>query len=175
MPTLAEKKAVVEEITEILNESEALYVTNYKGLSVAQINELRGKFREGEVRYKVYKNSLIKRAMEEVGGFDELYPHLHNQNGFAFVREELASPAKVLKEYISEHDKPEFVAALVDGDYYSGSQLETLAAMKSKSEIIGDIMGLLMSPASNVVNALQSQGKTLAGAVQSIAEKGEES
>jgi len=175
MPTLAEKQAVVEEITEILNESGALYITNYKGLSVAQITNLRGKFRDGEVRYKVYKNTLVKRAMDEIGGYEDLYPHLVQQNGFAFVREELSAPAKVLKEYIKEHNKPEFVAAFVDGEYFSGSQLETLAAMKSKSEIIGDIMGLLMSPVSNVISALQSQGQTLAGAVKTIAEKGEES
>ncbi|MEX1062778.1 MAG: 50S ribosomal protein L10 [Balneolaceae bacterium] len=175
MPTtLAEKKAVVEEITENLNSSDALYITDYKGLSVAEINELRSKFRQGKVHFKVYKNTLIKRAMEEVGGFDELYPHLNNQNGFAFVSEELAAPAKILKEFNREHQKPKFVAALVDGDYYSEAKLDSLASMKSKNEILGDILGLLMSPVKNVISGLQSQGKTIAGAVQTIAEKNEE-
>ena len=175
MPTLAEKKAVVEEITGRLNEAGALYITNYKGLTVAEVSELRNKFRKGDVEYKVYKNTLIKRAMEEIGGYEDLFPHLEYQNGFAFVQEELAAPAKVLKEFIKEHDKPEFVAAVVDGDYYSASHLDTLASMKSKSEIIGDIIGLLQSPASNVVSALQAQGANLAGAVKAMAEKGEES
>ncbi|MEX2584902.1 MAG: 50S ribosomal protein L10 [Balneolaceae bacterium] len=174
MPTLAEKKAVVEEITENLNNTDALYITNYKGLSVSEINDLRTKFRDGDVRFRVYKNTLIKRAMEEVGGFDDLYPHLNEQNGFAFVNEELAAPAKILKAFITEHKKPQFVAAVVEGDYYSEAQLDSLASMKSKNEIIGDIMGLLMSPVSNIVNGLQSQGSTIAGAVQTIAEKGEE-
>lgn len=173
MPTLAEKKAVVEEITGVLKESSAVYITNYKGLSVAEINDLRGKFRERSIQYKVYKNTLIKRAFEEVGGYDDLFPHLENQNGFAFTGEELAAPAKVLKEYLKEHDKPQFVAALVEGEYYSESQLESLAAMKSKSEIIGDVVGLLLSPIKNVVSGLQSQGQTLAGAVKTIAEKAE--
>lgn len=173
MPTLAEKKAVVEEITENLNNSDALYIANYKGLSVAEINNLRGKFRNGDVRFRVYKNTLVKRAMEEVGGFDDLYPHLENQNGFAFVNEELAAPAKILKEFIREHKKPQFVAALVEGDYYREDQLESLASLKSKNEIIGDIIGLLMSPVNNVVNGLQSQGRNIAAAVKTIAEKGE--
>lgn len=173
MPTLAEKKAVVEEITENLNNSDALYIANYKGLSVAEINNLRTKFRNGDVRFRVYKNSLIKRAMEEVGGFDDLYPHLENQNGFAFVNEELAAPAKILKEFIKEHKKPQFVAALVEGDYYREDQLESLASLKSKNEIIGDILSLLMSPVNNVINGLQSQGRNIAGAVKTIAEKGE--
>jgi large subunit ribosomal protein L10 len=174
MPTLSQKKAVVEEITEELNNSNALYITNYSGMSVTDMGDIRSKFREGNVRYKVYKNTLIKRAMDTIGGYEELYPYLHDQNGFAFVEEELAAPAKVLKDYIKENDKPAFKAALIDGDFYNEDQLDTLAAMKSKSEVIGDIVGLLMAPVSNVVSGLQAQGETIAGAVQTIAEKGDE-
>lgn len=174
MPTLAEKKAVVEEITDELKKSGALYIANYKGLSVAEINQLRAKFRNSGVRFKVYKNTLIKRAMESVGGYEDLYPYLEDQNGFAFVDEEYSAPAKVLKEFIKEKKKPQFVAALVDGDYYGENQLDSLASMKSKDEIIGDIVGLLLSPVANVVGALQSPGRTVAGAVKTIAEKGSE-
>lgn len=174
MPTLTQKKAVVEEITDQLKSTNAVYITNYTGMSVSDMGELRGKFRDGNVLFKVYKNTLIKRAMDTIGGYEELYPHLAEQNGFAFVEEELAAPAKVLKNYIKEHNKPKFKAALIDGDYYNEDQLDTLAAMKSKSEVIGDIVGLLMAPISNVVNGLQAQGGNLAGAIQTIAEKGEE-
>lgn len=173
MPTLSEKKAVVEEITEHLNNSNAVYITKYTGMSVSDMGGLRGKFREGNVNFKVYKNTLVKRAMDTIGGYEELYPHLEDQNGFAFVNEELAAPAKVLKDYIKEHNKPEFKAALIDGDFYGQAQLDSLAAMKSKNEVIGDIMGLLLSPISNVVSGLQAQGSNIAGAVQTIAEKGE--
>ncbi|MDX1638553.1 MAG: 50S ribosomal protein L10 [Balneolaceae bacterium] len=173
MPTLEQKKAVVEEITENLNSSSAVYVTNYSGMSVAEINELRSKFYEGDITYKVYKNTLMKRAMDEVGGYDDLYPHLVEQNAFAFVEEELAAPAKVIKKFNEEYKKPKFKAAIIDGDYYGEDQLENLAAMKSKSEVIGDIVGLLLAPVSNVVSALQAPGKTLAGAVETIAEQGE--
>lgn len=174
MPTLSQKKAVVEEIAEQLNSANAVYITKYTGMSVSDMGELRGEFRNGNVRFKVYKNTLVKRAMDTIGGYDELYPHLEDQNGFAFVEEELAAPAKVLKNYIKEHNKPQFKAALIDGDYYGEDQLDTLAAMKSKNEVIGDILGLLMAPVSNVVSGLQAQGETIAGAVQTIAEKGEE-
>lgn len=173
MPTLSDKKAVVEEITEQLNSSNAVYITKYTGMSVDDMGELRGKFREGNVHFKVYKNTLIKRAMEAIGGYEDLFPHLEDQNGFAFVEEELAAPAKVLKNYIKEKNKPEFKAALIDGDYYSQDQLDSLAAMKSKNEMIGDIIGLLLSPITNVVSGLQAQGGNIAGAVKTIAEKGE--
>lgn len=173
MPTLSDKKAIVEEITEQLNNAKAVYITKYTGMSVTDMGSLRGKFREGNVRFKVYKNTLVKRAMDTIGGYEELYPHLHDQNGYAFVDDELAGPAKVLRSYIKENNKPEFKAALIDGDYYSQEQLDVLAEMKSKNEVIGDIIGLLMSPISNVVSGLQAQGNNIAGAIQTIAEKGE--
>lgn len=174
MPTLAEKKAAVEDITQNLNSAEAVYIANYSGMSVADINNLRGEFFEGDITFKVYKNTLMKRAMEEVGGFDDLYPHLVEQNAFAFVEEELAAPAKIIKKFYEEHQKPAFKAALIDGDYYSEEQLETLAAMKSKSEVLGDIVGLLLAPVTNTISALQAPGRTIAGAVETIAEKGDE-
>jgi large subunit ribosomal protein L10 len=173
MPTLAEKKAVVEEITVDLNNADAVYITNYSGMSVTEVNNMRGEFYEDDIKYTVYKNTLMKRAMEEVGGYDELYPHLADQNGFAFVEEELAAPAKVIEKLFKETEKPKFKAALIDGDYYGEEELGTLAAMKSKSEVIGDIVGLLLAPVSNVISALEAPGRTIAGAVETIAEEGE--
>jgi len=174
MPTLADKKAVVEDITENLNRAAAVYVANYKGMSVDDINSLRTKFRYSDIRFKVYKNTLIKRAMEEVGGYEELYPHLHEQNAFAFVEEDLGAPAKVMKAFYSEHNKPQFKAALVEGDFYGEEHLDTLASMKSKEEIISDILGLLAAPMHNIVGGLQAQGSNIAGAIQTIAEQGDE-
>ncbi|MEL7833808.1 50S ribosomal protein L10 [Fodinibius sp. Rm-B-1B1-1] len=174
MPTLAEKKATVEQITEDLQSSGAVYITNYSGMSVKEVNNMRGEFFKGDIKYKVYKNTLVKRAMDEVGGYEDLYPHLVEQNGFAFVEEELAAPAKVIKKLFEETEKPKFKAAIIDGDYYGEDELETLAAMKSKTEVIGDIVGLLLGPVSNVVGALQAPGRNIAGALETIAEKGDE-
>jgi len=173
MATLAQKKEVVSEITEQLKSANALYIANYKGMSVPEINDLRGKFREGDIRFKVYKNTMMKRAMEDVGGYEDLYPYLAEQNGFAFVEEELAGPAKVLRDFSKEHDKPEYKAAIIDGDFYGGDKLELLAAMKSKKEVIGDIAGLLLAPVNNIINGLQAQGSNIAASLKTIAEKGE--
>ena len=172
MPT-AEKQTVLNEITENLKNANGIYVTKYSGMSVAEANELRGAFRKGNIFFKVYKNKLMKLAMEEIGGYDKLIPSLVDQNAFAFVEDELAAPAKVLKEFTKDKKKPEFKAAFIDGEFYSADKLEALAAMKSKNEVIGDILGLLMSPVTNVVSALTAQGSNLVGAVKTIAEKGE--
>mgnify|MGYP001310336154 CR=1 FL=1 len=171
MPT-AEKRAILDEISETLQNSGALYVTKYKGMSVAQANKLRGAFRKGNINFKVYKNKLMKLAMQEVGGYDEMLPLLSEQNAFAFVEDELSAPAKVLKDFIKENnDKPEFKAALIDGDFYGPDQLAVLAAMRTKDEIIADILGLLMAPITNVVGSLQAQGSNLLGAVKTVATK----
>lgn len=172
MPT-AEKRAVLDEITENLKKANAVYVAKYTGMSVAEANQLRGAFRKGNVFFKVYKNKLMKLAMQEVGGYDDILPSLVDQNGFAFVEEELSAPAKVLKEFIKEHKKPEFKAAIIDGEFFGEDKLDVLASMKTKNEIIGDVLGLLMAPISNVVGALNAQGSNLVGAVKTIAEKGE--
>ncbi|GAB5410778.1 MAG: 50S ribosomal protein L10 [Balneolaceae bacterium] len=172
MPT-AEKKAVIDEIAENLKKSNAVYVTNYSGMSVDDANKLRGAFRKGNVFFKVYKNKLMKLAMEEVGGYDSVIPTLTEQNAFAFVEEELSAPAKVLKDFLKDNKRPEFKAAIVDGDFYGEDKLEALAAMKSKNEIIGDILGILAAPMSNVLGAINAQGSNLVGAVKTIAEKGE--
>ena len=172
MPT-SEKRAVLDEITANLKNSNAIYIANYSGMSVDEANQLRGAFRKGNVSYKVYKNKLMKLAMVEVGGYDDILPVLTQQNGFAFVEEALSAPAKVLKDSIKDNKKPKFRAAFIDGEYFGEDKLDTLAAMKSKNEIIGDVLGLLMAPINNVVSALNAQESNIVGAVKIIAEKGE--
>ncbi len=172
MPT-AEKQAVLNEITENLKNANGVYIAKYTGMSVADANELRGVFRKGNIFYKVYKNKLMKLAMEEIGGYDKVFPSLVDQNAFAFVEDELSAPAKVLKEFAKDKKKPEFKGAFIDGEFYGPDKLEALAAMKSKDEVIGDIIGLLLSPATNVVGALTAQGSNIVGALKTIAEKGE--
>ena len=172
MPT-AEKRAVLDEIAENLKNSNAVYITNYSGMSVAEANELRGAFRKGNAFFKVYKNKLMKLAMEEVGGYDAVIPTLSEQNAFVFVEEELSAPAKTLKDFIKDKKKPEFKAAIIDSEFFGEDKLEVLASMKSRNEIIGDILGLLMAPLANFVGALTLQGSNIVGAVKIIAEKGE--
>ncbi len=171
MATKADKQAVVDELVEDLTNSEALYIAQYTGMSVANINELRGKFREQGIKYKVYKNTLVRRAMDQVGGYDNLSDKLENQNAFIFTKEDLGQPAKILKKFIEGNKKPSFKLAYIEGQVFDSNQLDALASMKSKQEVIGDIVGLLLSPVSNIVSALQSQGSNILGAVKQIADK----
>lgn len=169
--TKSDKEAVVDEIAQTLESRSVIYLTNYSGLSVAQASELRNRFRENGVDYRVYKNTLIRLAMERLGGFDELMTQLHGPTAVAFS-EEPAAPAKVMKRFVNDEsvDRPELKAAYVDGAYYAADALDVLASLKSKDELLADILGLLMAPMKNVVGSIQAPGRNLAGAIKSIAE-----
>lgn len=173
--TKAQKAAAVEEIRGKLEQTPTLYLTDYMGLSVEQANTLRSQFRKAGVDFKVIKNTLLRLAMEGLGGYDDLYDHLHGPTAVAFS-DEPAAPARVIKDFNKDQntERPSLKAAFVDGSVYGGDQLDVLASLKSKEELIGDILGLLLSPMTNVAGALQGQGQTLVGALQTLAERGEE-
>ncbi len=173
MATLEKKKETTREIVEALQSSDAVYLTEYNGMSVADVNALRREFRKDDISYRVFKNTLVKRAMDEVGGYEDIYEHLENQTAYAFVSGDPAKPAKILKNFLKDRKKPYFKAAYIEGVVYKENDLETLSSMKSKEEVIGDIIGLLMAPITNVVGALQAQGSNIVGAVKTIADKEE--
>ena len=173
--TKEQKSAIVDEVTEQLQEASSIYLTNLSGMSVSSSNELRGKFRESSVQYRVIKNTLLRKAMDRVGGYEELYDKLEGPTAVAFSVEP-AAPARVLKDFLkgSPKDLPQLKGAFIDGAIYGADSLDTLASLKSKEDLVGDILGLLMAPMSNVVGGLQSQGSTLVGAIKTIAEGKEE-
>jgi len=173
MPLTKEQKATaVEAITGQLEAAPMLYLTDYKGLTVEQANDLRRRFREAGVGYKVVKNTLLRLAMEGIGGYDALYDHLSGPTAIA-LSEEPAAPAQVIKSFTRDTRQalPELKVAYIDGDIYQADQLDVLASLKSKNELIGDIVGLLMAPITNVVGALQAPGTNLLAILQTISEK----
>ena len=173
MPLTKQQKAeAVEEITGKLQQASTVYLTNYSGLTVAQANELRRRFREGNIEFKVLKNTLVRLAMERIGGYNDVFEHLNGPTGIAFG-EEPAAPARILKKFLKDNnlELPELKAAYIDGAVYGGGSLDVLSTLKSKQDILGDVLGLLLSPMANVVGALTSQGGNIAGAIKTLAER----
>ncbi len=172
MATKEQKQHVVDELGTILQNSGSVYMANYKGMSVADINKLRGDFRKAGLTFKVYKNTLVRRAMEQAGGYDSAFSHMSEPTAYVFVDDDnLARPAKVLKSFLKDNKRPAFKGAVIDGSFYGPDQLEALTEFKTKNDVIGDIIGLLLSPMSNIIGALQSQGSNLVGAIKTIADK----
>lgn len=173
--TKEEKVSLVAELTEKLKSNSHFYVTNASGLSVAQINDFRRLCFEKGVEYKVYKNTLIKKALENLetdsSALDEA---LKGSSGVMFSEESANTPAKIIREFRKKQggEIPALKAASIDSDVFLGEEhLKTLSELKSKPELIGEVIGLLQSPAKNVLSALQSGGNTLSGLVKALSEK----
>jgi large subunit ribosomal protein L10 len=177
--TKEEKKSIIEGLTEKFKETPHFYITNASGFSVAQVNAFRRVCFEKGIEYKVYKNTLIKKALENMDADYQEFcdTTLKGFSGILFSPEVANLPAKVLLEFRkklgSKEKRPLFKGASVDGgDQYLGEEtLEMLSKLKSKDELLGEIISLLQSPAKNVVSALQSGQNTLAGLVKTLSEK----
>ncbi len=173
--TRSEKVAVVEELKEKFDNSSSFYVTDSSTLTVAEVNNLRGLCFEKGVELRVVKNTLVKKALEalpEDKNYAELYDTLKGPTALMFC-ETANLPAKLIEEFRKTHEKPVLKAAYIDSSVYVGDdQVKSLAALKSKEELVGEIIGLLQSPAKNVISALKSGGSTIAGILKTLEERG---
>ena len=174
--TKNEKTQVIEELVEKLASNPHFYLTDISAMPSEKTSKLRRMCFNKNIGLLVVKNTLLQKAMEKSEGKDysELFGSLKGSTAVMFS-ESSSEPAKLIKELRGQgNDKPVLKAAYVEESIYVGdNQLDALAAIKSKNELIGDIIGLLQSPAKNVVSALQSSGGKLAGIVKTLSERPE--
>ena len=171
--TREEKLAVINGLAEQLNAYPHFYITNIEALNAEQTAKLRRKCFENGVKLVVVKNTLLTKALEKVEKADaDLVSVLEGSTSVMFT-ETGKAPAVLIKEFRKSCDKPVLKAAYVEGCVYVGNnQLETLCNIKSREELIGDIVSLLQSPAKNVISALQgSAGQKIAGLVKALEER----
>ena len=168
-----EKHELVLALTEQMKEYGNFYITDTSNLTVAKINDIRRKCFENDIKMQVTKNTLIKKAMDAVGGdFEEMHGVLKGSSSIMFSKSGTA-PAKLIKQLRKQGEKPILKAAYIDTAVFIGdNQLDALVNLKSKEQLIGEIVGLLQSPAKNVISALQSGGNILAGVVKTLQERG---
>jgi large subunit ribosomal protein L10 len=172
-----DKTQLIDTLVEQLKESEIFYLTDISGLDAVQTSALRRYCFSKGVKLAVVKNTLLKKAMEKVEkDFDDLYDVLKGNTALMFT-DTGNVPARLIKDFTKKHKaaKPELKGAYVEEMCYVGPEnLEFLANIKSKNELIGDIIGLLQSPAKNVISALQgSGGQKIAGLVKTLSERSE--
>lgn len=172
MKTKEDKNQIVAELTEMLKNTEVLYVTNIDGLNAEQTSTLRRLCFKREVSLQMVKNTLLKRAMENSGkDFSELYPILKGSSSI-MMAESAKAPAALIQEFRKKGDKPELKGAYVMEMVVTGdNQLNFLANIKSRNELIADVVLALQSPARNVVNALNSKASAVAGVLKTLSER----
>ena len=175
--TKEEKVKVVQELTGKFEENDFFYVTDASGLTVKQVNAFRRLCFEKGVEYGVYKNTLIQKALESLDtDYTEFFEKvLKGFSGILFAKEAGNTPAQVIRDFRkagTSADKPMLKGASIDSDLFIGEEhLKMLSELKSKNELIGEIISLLQSPAKNVISSLQSGGNTLSGLVKTLSER----
>ena len=167
-----EKNVVIENLAEQLKEYSHFYLADITALNAADTSDLRRKCFENDIKLVVVKNTLLKKALEKSdANFEELYPVLEGATSVMFTNSGNV-PAKVIKEFRKKHDKPILKGAYVQESIYVGdNMLDALVAIKTKEELIGDIIMLLQSPAKNVVSALQSGAKTIHVVLETLSKR----
>jgi large subunit ribosomal protein L10 len=174
--TREEKANIIEELATKFSNHSHFYITDATGFTVAQVNTFRRMCFKNGIEYRVYKNTMIRKALEKQEGtdFSPLFDTLHGFSGVIFSKEIGNTPAKVIREFRTKMEgKPVLKGASIDTSLYIGDEnLNMLSELKSKNELIGDVIALLQSPAKNVISALLSGKHTVAGLVKALEERG---
>lgn len=167
-----EKDVIINDLVQKLSASKHFYLADTSAMNAEETSALRRKCFEKDIELLVVKNTLLKKALERMdNNFESLYSVLHYSTSIMFC-EESSVPAKLIKEFRKTHEKPILKAAFVEESVYVGdNQLEALSTLKSKEELIGDVLMLIQSPMKSVLSALSGSGSRLAGALKTLSEK----
>jgi len=167
-----EKSLIIDAIAKDLADYPHVYITDISGFTVETVNQLRRQCFRRNIKLKVVKNTLLKRAMDQSSvDYSEIYPALKGVSSI-MLSDTGNAPAKLIKEFRVKRKKPLVKAAFIEEcTYFGDEQLDYLCAIKSREELIGELVSLLQSPARNVISALQSGGGKIAGIVKTLSER----
>jgi large subunit ribosomal protein L10 len=167
----SEKEAIIAEVAEKAARAVAMYIADFSKITVAEETELRREFRKSGIEYSVVKNTLAKKALEQVAGYDRVFEKLIGPTGIAFSFEDPSVPAKIIKKFSEKTGKLKLKAAVLEKQVYDAGKLDQLASMPSRKEIIASVLGSLQSPASGIVNAVNAVLRDLVNVVDAIEKK----
>ena len=147
------KQPIVEEISNSIKDAQAVVLVNYSGLTVEQDTILRKELREAGVQYKVYKNTMMKRAFAGTA-FESLTKDLDGTNAIAISKDDATAPARIIAKFAKTAPKLEMVSGVVEGNYYDKAGMEALANVPSREELLGKLLGSIQSPITNFARVL---------------------
>lgn len=167
-----EKDQIIDNLKEKIENNSNFYIADISDLDATDTSDLRRACFNKQIELVVVKNTLLKQALEKSqGDYEQLYDALKGPTSVMFS-EQASIPGKLIKEFRKKHDKPILKAAFIQESFYFGDeQIDALATIKSKEELIADIVLILQSPIKNVVSSLQSGGNVLTGVLQTLAER----
>ena len=163
------KQPIVEEISNSIKDAQSVVLVNYSGLTVEQDTILRKELREAGVQYKVYKNTMMRRAFEGTA-FESLSDHLHGTNAIAISETDATAPARILAKYAKQVPALELIAGVVEGNYNDQAGIQALSTIPSREELLGKLLGSMQSPIANFARVLNQIAEQNGGADAAAAE-----
>lgn len=168
-----EKAEIVASVAEKLKNASGLYLLNYQGITVEEVNELRREFRKANIEYRVVKNTLAKLAIDQINRFEKVKNYLVGMTGFVITKDDPVVPAKIIKKFRDKYNKLDLKACYIENSFFEGTQLDDLASLPSKPEIIAGIIGGIQSPIAGVIGAINAVTRDLVGVLDAYIKKQE--
>ena len=159
------KTSTIDEIKDNFDGAQGVVVVNYSGLTVEQDTQLRKQLREAGVVYKVYKNTMMKRAFAGTA-FESLTKDLDGTNAIAISKDDATAPARIIAKFAKTTPKLEMVSGVVEGNYYDKAGMEALANVPSREELLGKLLGSIQSPIANLARVLNQIAESKGGAAE---------
>ena len=167
----SEKEAIVAEVADKASRAAAVYFADFSKVTVEEETDLRREFRKAGIEYTVAKNTLLRKALEQITGCDSVYDKLVGPTGIAFTYDDVTAPARIIKKFSDKTGKFSLKAAILEKQMYDGSKLEQIAKMPSRKEIIASILGSLQSPIADILGVLEAIPRNLVNVVNAIEKK----
>jgi large subunit ribosomal protein L10 len=167
----SEKQQIVADVAEVAKGASGMFFTDFTGLTVEQITELRREFRKSGVKYRVAKNTLIRKALQSIGEYDQVYDRLVGHTGVAFAYEDPLSPAKIIQKFKEKHDKLSLKVCVIEKQVYEGSRLAEIAKMPSRKDMMASIVGSVQAPLAGVPSVIQAVIRDLVTTISEIERK----
>ncbi len=165
------KEQVVQEVAEKIGRSQGIYLTEYQGLNVAKMAELRNEFRKAGIEYRVVKNTLVKQALQQLDQVDRLADGLKSTTAVAFGYDDPIAPAKIIRKFSKTNEALKFKMASIDGVVYGDDKLVMLSEMLSKTENIGRAAGLINNVVSSVPMVVNAVMRNLVSVLDQVAKQ----
>ena len=167
----SEKDAIIDEVAGKVGAAQAMYFADFTGLTVADEMELRREFRKTGVQYTVYKNTLVRKALERVTGYDKVLDYLVGPTGIAFCGEDISAPARVIQKYQQKTGKMRLKVAVLEKQVYDGTRIADLAAIPSRKELMAAILGSIEAPMAGVGGVINAVARNLVSVIDQISGK----
>ena len=167
----SEKDQIIAEVAEQVSRAKSMFFADFNGITVEEVNELRREFHKSNVDYRVVKNTLARKALENVTGYDKVYDKLVGPTAVAFGFDDPVAPAKIMKKFRDKHQKLNVKVCVIEKQVFEGSKLDELAKLPTRNELIAGILGSIQSPISGVVNVIGAMARDLVNIIDAIEKK----